>query len=157
MLISKILLASLAIEHCCVKENQRRIQRCVSLSAIEMKSSFCIRWKQGRVRISSSLANPSVISGQLGGRQDSAATVVLPFVFPTERLTACLWADRAKAQEKVDLWGSPPVAFFSAGHNELYLIVWDLEKKLIIWKAMNQRRWSLEGSPDPWEQEMLER
>lgn len=94
-----------------------------------MMLCFTMRWKQCRVKISSSLEYPSVPAGQIGGCQDSAATIVLPFVFPAERSTAGLWADRVKVQEKkLHLWGSPPVTLFSAGHNGFYFIVWDLEK-----------------------------
>lgn len=60
---------------------------------------FFMRGKQCGVKISSSLEYPSVHAGQIGGCQNSSATIVLPFVFPTERSTACLWSDRAKVQE----------------------------------------------------------
>lgn len=95
---------------------------------------FFTRWKQCGVKISSSLEYPSVHAGHIGGCQDSSAAIVLPFVFPTERSTDAFELTGQRCKRKLHLWGSPPVTFFSAGHDKFYFIVWDLEKSSLCEK-----------------------
>ena len=55
-------------------------------------------WKQSQGENEQQPGQSICNLGQLGGRQDAAATADLPFVFPTEGRTACLSAERAKAR-----------------------------------------------------------
>lgn len=124
MLTSKIPFASLAIEHHFAKEKQRRIQRCVETWCCflyEREAGQCENQQRPIISICACWADR-----RLSGFCSHKSFAICISSRDQQPAFELLTGQRCK--RKLHLWGSPPVTFFSAGHNEFYFIVRDLEK-----------------------------